>query len=206
MIIKIYFNQKPLYLCDKIETEIEPFLHQESTVFIDELDHHTIKLALFEIQQPTVERLVFMHKNLEELKEAFFKKFKIVYAGGGLVYDQKQTSCLLIYRRGHWDLPKGKLDTGETIETCALREVEEETGLTKPNLKGLLTKTWHTYPEGSHIVLKETHWFKMIASNADQLIPQTEEDISMIKWVKIKELPKYFNQSFGSIVDVLKMA
>jgi len=38
---------------------------------------------------------------------------------------------LLVHRPKYddWSLPKGKLDTGETSETAALREVEEETGL-----------------------------------------------------------------------------
>jgi ADP-ribose pyrophosphatase YjhB (NUDIX family) len=52
---------------------------------------------------------------------------KIVMAAGGLV-ENEHGEILLIYRKKHWDLPKGKLDAGETLEECAVREVEEETG------------------------------------------------------------------------------
>ena len=36
---------------------------------------------------------------------------------------------LLHYNEGHWDLPKGHAEKGETEEETARREIEEETGL-----------------------------------------------------------------------------
>jgi 8-oxo-dGTP pyrophosphatase MutT (NUDIX family) len=111
---------------------------------------------------------------------------------------------LLIFRRGKWDLPKGKLDDGETIEECAVREVREETGLKTVTARELVLVTYHTYHQGTHFILKESHWYNMSASSADLLQPQTEEDIEKIIWVAPVDIPAYFPECFPSVVDVLK--
>lgn len=203
MFIKIYFDDKPLFLCDSIDSTIEPFIHHDDAVFIDELNAHTIKSMIHEMQQANVHAGVFFHSNLDELKKSFFKKFTLVKAGGGLVMNENN-EVLLIFRRGKWDLPKGKLDNGETIEHCALREVKEETGLKKVNLDGALMITYHTYHEGTKYVLKESHWFNMKAEGKQSLVPQVSEDIHEIKWVKMPDVKSYFKNAFPSVVDVLK--
>src|SRR5687767_12333069 len=128
MYIKIYFNDKPLFLCDAIDETIQPYVHHDDAVFIDELDAHTVKSMIHEMQVEKVHAGVFFHPDLDELKKAFFKKFVLVHAGGGAVADPDE-NILIMFRRGKWDLPKGKQDEKETIEDCALREVKEETGL-----------------------------------------------------------------------------
>ncbi|RYY61096.1 MAG: NUDIX domain-containing protein, partial [Chitinophagaceae bacterium] len=128
MHIKIFFDDKPLFLCDAIDDSIEPFVHHDDAVMIDELDPHTVKSMIHEMQQEKVHAGIFVHPDLDKLKKAFFKKFTVIPAGGGLVRTP-DNEYLLIHRRGKWDLPKGKLDEGETIEECAIREVEEETGV-----------------------------------------------------------------------------
>jgi 8-oxo-dGTP pyrophosphatase MutT (NUDIX family) len=203
MYIKIYFNDKPLFLCDKIERLIEPFLHHDDAVFIDELNSHTVKSMIHEMQLEKVHAGVFLHADLEALKKAFYKKFTLIQAAGGLINNEKKET-LLIFRRGKWDLPKGKLDDGETLEECAVREVAEETGLQNVQLMAPLLITYHTYHEGTKFVLKESYWYHMQTSGNQLLIPQTEEDIHAIKWVADKDLPDYMNNSFPSIVDVLQ--
>ena len=110
----------------------------------------------------------------------------------------------MIFRRGKWDLPKGKLDKGENLEDCALREVEEETGLQKVKLLSPLTISYHTYHEGTKFILKESHWYNMKVSGEQKLVPQTEEGIVEIKWVTAKEVAKLFPTCFPSVIDVLK--
>ena len=112
-----------------------------------------------------------------------------ILAGGGLVLNEKG-GLLMIYRRGKWDLPKGKLDEGETIEDCAVREVLEETGLLNVELGELIGITYHEYFD-RHLqeeVIKESYWFAMRAKSDQLLVPQTEEDITEIKWVSDDEL------------------
>lgn len=203
MYIKIYFNDKPLFLCDAVDETIEPYVHHDDAVFIDELDTHTVKAMIHEMELPKIHAGVFFHPDLNELKKAFFKKFTLVQAAGGLVKNEEE-EILLIFRRGKWDLPKGKLDKGESLEECAVREVEEETGLKKIKLVAPLITTYHTYHEGTKFILKESHWYTMKAKSGQQLTPQTAEDIQEIKWINGKELKPYIKNAFPSIIDVLQ--
>ena len=199
--VKIYFADKPLFLCDELDEIVMPFVHHDDAVFIDELDMHTIKSMIHEMEKPSVHAGVFLHKNLDELKKAFFKKFTIVKAAGGFVLNEKK-QALLIFRRGKWDMPKGKLEKGEKLEDCAVREVEEETGLKNVQLIAPLTITYHTYHEGTRFILKESHWYTMSVKGEQELSPQTEEDIHEIKWVEQSELGEY--DVFPSIQDVIE--
>lgn len=204
MYIKIYFNDKPLFLCDNVDETIEPYLHHDDAVFIDELDSHTVKSMIHEMQLDKVHAGVFFHTDLETLKKAFVKKFTLVKAAGGLVLNE-QKEILLIFRRGSWDLPKGKLDKGETLEHCAVREVEEETGATNVKLLSPLSITYHTYHEGARFILKESHWYNMSVRGEQKLTPQTEEDIQEIKWVAADNLSEYMKKIYPSVAEVLQL-
>ncbi|MBI5372275.1 MAG: NUDIX hydrolase [Sphingobacteriales bacterium] len=204
MFIKIYFGDKPLFLCDTVDEQLSPYIHHEDTVFIDELDSHTVKSMLHEMEQEKIHAGVFVHPSLDELKKAVFKKFTLVKAAGGLVVNGKN-EWLLIFRRGKWDLPKGKLDPGEKLEACAVREVEEETGLQKIKLLSPLCITYHTYHEGTKFILKESHWFQMSVGGEPSLVPQTEEDIQEAKWVKPAGLQEYLEDTYPSVAEVLSL-
>ena len=110
---------------------------------------------------------------------------------------------LFIYRLDKWDLPKGKIETGETAETAALREVTEETGLGQLQLMGKIGETYHTYNAYGKHYLKTTHWFYMSCSSKQLLIPQTEENIADIKWIKTKNVDLPLQHTYPSIKDIL---
>lgn len=128
---------------------------------------------------------------------------KIIAAGGLVLNDDDQ--LLMIFRRGKWDLPKGKLDEGETIEACALREVQEETGLQLVKLEAFLGLTFHEYYEKriKDDVLKETHWYKMRAPGVQLLVPQTDEDIEVIEWVDAADVPGKLKDSYPNILEIV---
>lgn len=205
MYIKIYFDQKPLFLCDAVDEVTEPFVHHDDAVFIDELNSHTVKAMIHEMQLEKVHAGVFLHPRLDELKKEFYKKFTLVQAAGGLLQNEEQ-DILMIFRRGKWDLPKGKLDEGETLENCAVREVEEETGVKNIRLIAPLLTTYHTYHEGARYMLKESYWYRMQAAARQELVPQTDEGITEIKWASFTEAAKLFPECFPSVVDVIKKA
>ena len=203
MFIKIYFDDKPLFLCDDVDVSLQPYIHHDDAVFIDELNLHTIKTMIHEMQEQSVHAGVFFHKDLQELKEAFFKKFTLIKAAGGFVLNENK-EVLMMFRRGKWDLPKGKMDKKESFEECAIRETEEETGLENINLVSPLITTYHTYHEGSKFQLKETKWFTMKVNGEQKLIPQAAEQITKLEWVGKNELKKYLQNSFPSVNDVLE--
>lgn len=127
---------------------------------------------------------------------------KKIIAAGGLVTND-QGDLLMIYRRGKWDLPKGKQDDGESIAACAVREVEEETGLKQVILGDSLGITLHTYEQDGVEIEKETHWFKMLAPGVQQLVPQTEEDIEKIEWVNKAALKTYLQNTYANIAEIV---
>ncbi len=205
MYIKIYFNDKPLFLCDRMTDEISVYAHHDDAVLIDEFSHPAVNSMIHEMRQEKVHAGIFIHSDLETLKKAFWKKFVIIMAGGGLV-DNGKGQYLFMFRRNKWDLPKGKLDPGETLEQCAVREVGEETGLKHVKLEAPLLVTWHTYDENGKHILKETHWYRMSASADQSIIPQQEEQITELRWVAPEDTGVLLKNTFPSIVDVLHAA
>jgi 8-oxo-dGTP pyrophosphatase MutT (NUDIX family) len=202
MEVKIFFNNKCLLLTDTITADIEEYLHQNDTIFIDELDDHAVRTMVYEMNQPEIYRGVYYYKDVPLLLSAFKKQLTVVRAAGGFVYDDD--NALLIFRRGKWDLPKGKLDDGENLEACAIREINEETGLTKLCMESPLMVTYHTYQEKGRHILKESNWFRIKGSRKDIISPQYEEDIDQCKWVPFNELSDYFDHAHAAIVDVIK--
>ena len=126
-----------------------------------------------------------------------------ILAGGGLVENEKG-EILFMFRRGKWDLPKGKLDPGETMEACAKREVREETGIEKLTIIGFLLITRHNYEECGIPLIKESHWYRMKAAEGQELVPQTEEDITDLKWISPDHLAIVLRNTYPGIIEVLK--
>lgn len=129
---------------------------------------------------------------------------KQIIAAGGLVTNPKK-QILWIFRRGFWDLPKGKLDEGETIQTCAVREVEEETGLTNIQLHELLNFTNHIYFD-EHLkeeVIKRTYWFHMTINEMQEGVPQTTEDIEGIEWNTLENSAHCLSHTYDNIREVI---
>jgi len=203
MYIKIYFDSKPLFLCDDVDASLQPYLHHDDAVFIDELNNNAVNSMMHEMQLPHIHAGIFFNPDLPLLKKAFFKKFTLIFAGGGFVQNEKN-EVLMMFRRGKWDLPKGKQDKGETFQECAVRETEEETGLKNIMLIKPLITTYHTYHEGSRFILKQTEWFTMKVAGEQKLIPQENEGILKLEWVSKEDLKKYMLNSFPSVEDVLK--
>lgn len=145
----------------------------------------------------------FVSADPEKLFILFYTRMRIVAAAGGVVVNEYK-DCLFIFRRGRWDLPKGKIDNVETEEQAAIREVTEETGLLNIVLGQRLSSTYHVYTIGNEWILKETHWFIMNASSDEALVPQAEEGITEIKWVTKNELPKLTALTYRSLREVVQ--
>lgn len=134
------------------------------------------------------------------------KKTTLIAAGGLVLNSNKE--LLLIFRRGKWDLPKGKMEETETIEDCAIREVKEETGLQQLEIKQFIGTTTHDYFDNwlKQDVTKISHWYLMETHSTSLLVPQKNEDIEEAKWVKTSELGKYIEETYPNIIQILKEA
>jgi 8-oxo-dGTP pyrophosphatase MutT (NUDIX family) len=204
MHIKIYFGDKPVFLCDDINTELHEILHHPDAVFIDELSGPAIKSLLHEIKKDEFHAGVLWDKDLDKLKKVFFKHFTVIEAAGGIVQNSKK-EILFIYRLDKWDLPKGKMEKGEKPDECALREVQEETGVSRLTVKEKIGETYHTYDAFGKHFLKVTHWYYITCPAVQQLIPQTEEDITAIEWVAVKNIKEQLKNTYPSIKDILEV-
>ncbi len=138
------------------------------------------------------------HENEEKLHKFLKKKLPVIVAGGGLVFNDKK-EILFIFRNGKWDLPKGKIEKGEDIQTCAIREVEEETGVQNVEITRFLTKTYHVFSRNGKLLLKETYWYKMHTSYNGPLIPQEKEGIKKVKWKDFQKTQKALEKSYANI-------
>ena len=207
---KFFVNNKIVYLTNN-PSSVNNLVGNADFIIEPYKDANSLAISLSIIfNDLNKSNYVLYHKNVEQLKEDFLARFICLEAAGGVVYNTKK-EILLIHRRGFWDLPKGKMEEGETIKKTAIREVEEETGLTnvriiKPiSFKELANKaTYHSYDIDGKSAMKISHWFRMKTDFEADLIPQTEEDIEQAIWVKKADVPNYFGNMYSSIIDVLK--
>ena len=108
-----------------------------------------------------------------------------------------------MFRNNTWDLPKGKLDKGETPEIAAIREVQEETGLQAVTLGTYICSTWHTYSHKKGTVLKQTYWYQMNAPKNQKIVPQIEEGITELRWIMKNSEQEIMKNTYPSIIDVI---
>ena len=143
--------------------------------------------------------IVFISKNLKIDWIKIIESFYFIEAAGGLVKDNKN-NFLFILKNNKWDLPKGKVDSGENYEQAAIREIKEETNINEILVENYLMSTYHLYIE-KNIILKKTHWLLVKAINSNNIYPQYEEGITDLKWFGKKDIP----ETYLSLKEVIAM-
>ncbi len=187
---KVFVNEAPLILTNKLSDTVndEYFL----------LNSDAIGDAIEALSKNKLKQAYIYHPNKEEILKKFTNKIPLVTAAGGVVTNKKG-KVLFIYRNDKWDLPKGKLDKGETIEECAIREVEEETGVQGLKIENFLKTTYHVFKRNGVYKLKEVHWFAMKTSYKGKLKGQKKEGIEKVKWKGPKKIAKALENSYINI-------
>ena len=145
---------------------------------------------------PELQSVMLITKNKKLIEEKINSIFTIVKAAGGIVV--KDQKILLMFRRGVWDLPKGKLDNDEKSKKAALRELKEETGV-KAELVEKICTTWHSYSENDKQILKKTKWYLMKCIDDSKASPQAEEGIEKLEWFTNKQAMITLKNSYSSI-------
>jgi 8-oxo-dGTP pyrophosphatase MutT (NUDIX family) len=201
--IKINFNDKTIFLVQQNDISLESIAAQKNVSFITTKTKDDILKTMESIKSSSSTDICIIHEDVDFLIECFFSPFHIIEAAGGLVIN-KDKEMLFIYRRGKWDLPKGKMEAGETPEICAEREIEEETGVNHLQLIHKIIDTYHIYEERGQQILKKTYWFYFTTNFEGTPKPQIEEDISSISWIAKENLAMPLSNTYDSIMDVIE--
>jgi 8-oxo-dGTP pyrophosphatase MutT (NUDIX family) len=201
----VYIHNKPLIFTNDTQRYRQDHPDTSSYFTLTGVAMEKILLARQRLADNTTPGGIIEAESMEAVHHCLEKAFATIEAAGGVVSNQ-EGAVLMIYRRGKWDLPKGKRDDDEAIEHCARREVMEETGLPELVLGDKITETYHVYIQDGQELLKTTHWFHMKADKALELTPQEEEDILEVRWVAEKKLGKYLGQSYPAIKELLLKA
>ncbi len=187
---KVFVNDKPLFLTNEIAKETDFQLFLLESVDIEQL---IVKMFNNKIQKANL-----YHPDEKEILKKVKEKIPVNKAGGGLVYN-KNGDVLFIFRNGKWDLPKGGIEKGEEIIETALREVEEETGVTNLVIKRKLQKTYHIFKRNGRYKLKVTHWFEMQTDFEGTLVAQANEGIEKAVWLNPTQVKEALKNSFENI-------
>ena len=185
---KVFFNESLLTFSNQSNPEAKNILFHHERQF-DEVLHL--------LSSKSADLVNIFNENIDEVWTSFLKYYKHIQAAGGIVRNS-QDDFLFIFRLGKWDLPKGKMEKGESREESAIREIEEECSITNLELKRFLMSTFHIYYLREYIV-KETFWFEVFYDGAELPLPQTEEGIEAVVWKNKSEIPQLLENSYPNI-------
>lgn len=199
---KVFFKDRTLFLTDKLEQD----LSQNFDALHKYTSHHELQDFVTTFENNTALHTGYIYgRKKEVLLSALKKCFRFIKAAGGLVINPNN-ELLIIHRLGVYDLPKGKCEKDETFRKTALREVEEECGISDLVIRHPLLSTFHTYEQKGVHYLKETAWFFMDYFGFDQPTPQTEENIISATWVDEKGISELLQNTYPSIREVFEKA
>lgn len=187
---KVFVGDKPIILTTKVEQETNFKNYLLETVNIGKV--------IKELNNSNLESVRLIHKNPDKLLKKFLKKLPNVIAGGGKVFNENK-EILFIYRNDKWDLPKGKTEGRETIETTAIREVTEETGVAGLEIVKPLETTYHIFKRNGRYKIKITYWFEMKTSFNGNLYAQEEEGITKVEWLDGNRIKGALENSYANI-------
>lgn len=200
MNINIYFHHKIL----RLHLQNQPSQNQQFKN-IDEFSNAELQRLFGNFQQNDEPVLEFSAGSEDAAFAKLSAVFHFIEAAGGIV--EKDGRHLFIRRFGTWDLPKGKIDKGEVPAQAAVRECEEECGLTELKLGEFIAPVYHIYEyKGGH-ALKKTWWYHMTTTHAGPLVPQLEEHIDMVEWFDKEQVCDIvLENTYDSIKEILTKA
>ena len=187
---QIFYKKKVILLTDVVQ--------EESDIVVLSLKNLKFKKVIKVLNKKNIKSVHLFHKNRDKLLKHFFKLIPTVIAAGGKILNSK-SDTLFIYRNDKWDLPKGKAEKNEQLSETAIREVIEETGIKGISITKPLDITYHIFKRNEEYRLKITYWFEMFSEYEGEFIPQLNEGISDVKWIKIEDLEDIKNNSYPNI-------
>ncbi|MFI3267592.1 MAG: NUDIX domain-containing protein [Rikenellaceae bacterium] len=196
--IKVYFENKVIIFNNTLDINCDNFI----TFNCNESYTVPSREEFFRVLEAYDGALIVSSSPKDTLK-TFSKDYKEVTAAGGVVTNTED-KILMIYRHNRWDLPKGKIEKGEEIKDCAVREVTEECSIEPLTLKDKICSTFHIYFYKEKWIIKESHWYEMSYSGEQVPQPQVEEDITIAEWVDRSEIDERLKNSYFTIIDIFE--
>ena len=202
---KIYINDSPLILCQTVKVPVVK--NSDRKQLISRYTGKT-KFILNHIDMmekaDEYDEVIIHAEDYDTLKTDCLSLYKIILASGGLVLND-EGEIMFIFRRGFWDLPKGKIEVNEKKKKAAIREVSEETGLIDLSILAKIGVSNHSYKNKSgKRILKVSHWYLM-NTYKQQATPQTEEDIVKAEWISLEAFYAKERPVFSSILEILDL-
>ncbi len=202
---RIYHGDKPLVLTDNSSNYKGQFPEAIGYTVFEGTGGGSeyIEQAIRSLMHPKVTGVILSGLNREDADAMLADRYRLILAAGGLVRNE-QGQILMIRRLGKWDLPKGKCEPDEDVETCAIREVEEETGIGSLKIHSKICDTWHVYRQHDEDILKQTSWFRMQTAGMGIPVAQTEEQITEVRWVDSDAVAHFLVESYETIREVFR--
>jgi len=200
---KIYIKETLLILTSDLRVNMAKMKYPEA---IHYPYHFSVKQLLNIIDKceksKSVKIVIVSSTELKKLKQDFKGLYVEVPAAGGIVINELG-EALFIYKRGKWDLPKGKIEKGESIEEAAIREVKEETGLKSVEITAKLCNTKHTFRNRKKKrAIKKSYWYVMEAKK-QAVNPQVEEEIEKVEWLPPETILQG-DRIYSNLIKVIK--
>jgi len=201
-----------VFLNDRVVNIVAPgkITLKKTLKVVDNLDNvEDTKKWFSNFSEHDISEVFILHQNPDEFfKNTFSKAFTKINAAGGLVV--KKNEILFILRHKIWDLPKGKIDKGETIEEAALREVSEECGIVGQQIIKHLPSTFHIYKSPysktkGKWILKQTFWFEMKYEGQFSGTPQLDEDITEVRWFDRSSINLVLSNTYSSLKPIVSL-
>ena len=186
---KVFVNDKPIILTSSLKKENNYPVYIFKNIVVDEI--------IYKLKKEKLKGVNLYSSNLEEDWKTFAKNFKVISAAGGLVLNQKK-EILFIFRGKKWDLPKGRIEKGESTEETAVREVEEECGIKNLKIEKPLLTTYHIFYQKENRI-KKTYWFLMHTNFKGKLTPQLEEGITEVVFKSESETKEALKSTYANI-------
>jgi 8-oxo-dGTP pyrophosphatase MutT (NUDIX family) len=121
------------------------------------------------------------------------KPVKRAHSAGGVVFLRGASGdvriLILQHEGGKWMLPKGTIESGETPEDVAIREVREETGLSRMRVVQDLGEERYSFFWRTEDAFydKTVHYFLLEFLGGEDPVPQREEGFVAVEWVSLDE-------------------
>jgi 8-oxo-dGTP pyrophosphatase MutT (NUDIX family) len=199
---KVFLNDRLI----KIGAPENITINKPCVYFSDQVGTEEVYNWFISFVDSDLKGVYLFHTDTENFFKLFQSAFFVIHAAGGVVLSDNR--LLFIFRNGKWDLPKGKTEQGETPAKAAIREVREETGIQVQNIEKQLHSTFHIYKSEyretkGQWIFKETFWFEMICGEKGAVVPQLEEGITQVRWMRRNDLDDVLANTYENLKQVI---